>query len=246
MAQSERPGRKPKRTYVRVAVLPTSDADSSPPRRTLRAFVDSLDRVGRLVVHGELTNPPGDLVLFRARDAREAARVLRTDPWAEIEGARWDLLEWNPQSFGGGVNLELPPARGAGRLTLLQRVAVVVTDRERALRFYRDGLGFEVRAQDDETGYIELSLGKGTAGLSLIEPRREWGEPHYSETRSRLGSRTGIVFQTDSVAALELRLEHLGARVTQSPRDEPWGGRALRFLDPDGNEFLAFEVGSRR
>jgi len=143
------------------------------------------------------------------------------------------------------VNLEPPPARGSGRLTMLQRVAVVVTDQERAIRFYHDVLGLEIRARDPESGYVELALGKGAAALSLIAPRPDWGEPYYSEAKDRIGAPTGIVFQTDSVAALELRLRHLGAAVTETPHDEPWGGPALRFTDPDGNEFLAFEEARR-
>ena len=242
MAVRGKPGRKPKRTYLRVVRGSAADRATLPSPRSVREFLSSLDRVGRLVAHGELTEPAGDLLIFRAREYDEATRVLRSDPWAKVEGVQCDLLEWNPRMLGSGVNLELPPARGTGRLTLLQRIAVVVSDRDRAIRFYRDGLGLQIRAQDEETGYLELSLGKGTAALSLIVPRKEWGEPYYSEARSRVGTRTGIVFQIDSARALELRLRHLGAQVTQSPQDQPWGGRTLRFTDPDGNEFLAFEA----
>jgi catechol 2,3-dioxygenase-like lactoylglutathione lyase family enzyme len=243
MAPSGKPGRKPKRTYVRVARQGGAGPGDLPARREVAQFLEALDRADRLVAHGALTDPKGDLLVFRARELDEAHRVLRTDPWAKVEGVQSELLEWSPRSFGSGVNLDLPPARGSGRLTLLQRVAVVVTDQERAIRFYREGLGLEVRARDEETGYVELSLGKGTAALSLVVPRAEWGEPYFSEAMARKGTRTGIVFQTDSVPALELRLRHLGARVTQSAAEEPWGGRTVRFTDPDGNEFLAFDSG---
>lgn len=236
-----KPGRKPKRTYLRIAYASGVDPESAPSGRAVREFLDHLDRVGRLVAHGELTGPPGDLLVFRALDRDEARRVLRPDPWAGSAGRSSELIEWSPGRLGSGVNLELPPPRGSGRLTLLQRVAVAVTDRDRAIRFYHEGLGLEVRARDDETGYVELSLGRGTAALSLVVPRPEWGEPYFSEARARVGTRTGIVFQTDSVPALGLRLRHLGARVTQTPQEDPWGGRTLRFTDPDGNEFLAFE-----
>jgi predicted enzyme related to lactoylglutathione lyase len=204
-------------------------------------YLESLNRTDRLVAHGALTEPKGDMLVFRAREFDEAERVLRTDPWSKVEGVQSELLEWSPVTLGSGVNIELPPARGSGRLTLLQRVAVVVSDQTRAIQFYHEGLGLAVRVRDEETGYVELSLGKGTAALSLVAPRAEWGEPHYSEAMARLGTRTGIVFQTDSVPALELRLRNLGAHVTQSATEEPWGGRTVRFTDPDGNEFLAFD-----
>jgi len=241
MAASSKPGRKPKRMYLRLFQLMGGSEDDLPAPRRVREFLRDLDRVGRLVAHGALTDPPGDLLIYRAREGDEAKRVLRGDPWAKVPGARFEVVEWNPMTLGAGVNLEPPPARGSGRLTMLQRVAVVVTDQERAIRFYHDVLGLEIRARDPESGYVELALGKGAAALSLIAPRPDWGEPYYSEAKDRIGTPTGIVFQTDSVAALELRLRHLGAAVTERPHDEPWGGRALRFTDPDGNEFLAFE-----
>ncbi len=241
MAPRDKPGRRPKRIYLRIVRAATDDPSSLPPPRVMKAFLDGLERVGRLVAHGPLTDPPGDLLIVRAREFDEAKRVVRTDPWSKLSEASYALYEWNPQHLGSGVNLDLPPSRGSGRLTLLQRVAVVVSDRDRAIQFYRDVLGLELRIQDEETGYVELSLGKGAAALSLVVPRPEWGEPYYSEARARMGTRTGIAFRTDSVPALQLRLKHVDARVTEGPRDQPWGGRTLRFVDPDGNEFLAFE-----
>ena len=126
MAVRGKPGRKPKRTYLRVVRGSAADRATLPSPRSVREFLSSLDRVGRLVAHGELTEPAGDLLIFRAREYDEATRVLRSDPWAKVEGVQCDLLEWNPRMLGSGVNLELPPARGTGRLTLLQRIAVVV------------------------------------------------------------------------------------------------------------------------
>lgn len=204
-------------------------------------MIEELERVGRLVAHGELTEPAGDLLILRAEDLAEADRVLRADPFRAVPGIVYETLAWNPEAFGSGVNLDPAPARGSGRLTLLQRVAVAVHDQEKAVAFYRDVLGLVVRTRDPDSGYVELALGKGTAGLSLVAPRPEWGEPYYSESRARIGARTGIAFETDSVPALELRLRHAGARVTEPPRPQPWGGVALRFSDPDGNEFLAFQ-----
>lgn len=242
MAAAGRPGPKPKRLYVRTALLPPAlDDEERPPPRAVRAMVDELDRVGRLVAHGELTDPVGDLLIVRAEDPAEADRVLRTDPFRAVPEVRYAIVAWNPGEVGTGVNLEPPPARGSGRLTLLQRVAVAVQDQERAVAFYRDVLGLVVRTRDPESGYVELALGKGTAALSLVAPRPEWGEPYYSESKARIGARTGIAFETDSVPALELRLRHAGSRITEPARPQPWGGVALRFADPDGNEFLAFQ-----
>jgi catechol 2,3-dioxygenase-like lactoylglutathione lyase family enzyme len=236
-----RPGPKPKHLYVRVVRAGIGSDVEFPTPRIVRPFLEHLEDVGRLVAHGHLTAPDGDLLVYRARDVGEARRVLRTDPFAEIPLTSYEILEWSPLERGSGVNLDPPPPRGSGRLTSLQRVAVVVRDQKEATRWYQEILGLTVRSQDLATDYVELSLGLGTSAISLIAPRADWGEPYYSEARGRIGAATGIVFQTDSVEALELRLRHAHATVTQSVREEPWGGSTVRFADPDGNEFLAFE-----
>ncbi|MGI0130886.1 MAG: VOC family protein [Thermoplasmata archaeon] len=241
MPSRTRPGRKPKRLYIRMVRFDPELLRGTGGPRALRDFVAEFDRVGRLVGHGPLTNPTGDFLVFRAADRPEAERVLRTDPLKAIPGASYEVLEWNPLLAGTGVSLEPPPARGAGRLTFLQRVPVIVSDQARAIAWYRDVLGLTVVGQDADTHYVELALGPGAAALSLIAPRLEWGEPYFSETRARMGIPTGIVFQTDSVEALELRLRHAGARITRGVELQPWGERTILFSDPDGNEFSAFD-----
>ncbi|MCI4332039.1 MAG: VOC family protein [Thermoplasmata archaeon] len=245
MEGEQRPGPKPKRLYVRVVRLGSPDRADQPAKRVVRSWVENLDRVGRLVAHGELTDPPGDLVVLRASDLAEARRVLRVDPYRDLPNSSYDLLAWNPSTSGSGVNLEPPPARGSGRLTFLQRITVLVRDQRAAIAWYQDVLGMTVRNEDSETAYVELALGRGAAGLSLVAPQPAWGEPYYSEAMGRIGTGTGIAFQTDSVVALEHRLRNAGARITQAPRVEPWGGVSLRFTDVDGNEFLAFQSDSR-
>jgi catechol 2,3-dioxygenase-like lactoylglutathione lyase family enzyme len=246
MTTNSRPGRKPKRLYIRLVRFDAEAVPAAGEARLLRDFTEEFDRVGRLVGHGPLTDPSGDFLVFRAVDRAEADRVLRTDPLRTVPGAHYEVLEWNPTLAGTGVSLEPPPARGSGRLTFLQRVPVIVSDQQRAIDWYRDVLGLTVLAHDADTQYVELALGPGAAALSLIAPRPEWGEPHYSETKARMGIRTGIVFQTDSVDALELRLRNAGARITRGVELEPWVERTVLFSDPDGNEFLAFDKrGSR-
>ena len=241
ISDPSRPGPKPKRLYVRKVLTGSADRVDLPATAAIRRLERELERVGRLVARGQLTSPPGDLLIFRATSLDEAHRVLRMDPFREVPGTTYEILEWNPSTLGSGANLEPAPARGAGRLTALLRVGVAVRDLPSSIQWYREVLGFPVRQQDEATGYVELSLSRGASALSLVAPRREWGEPLYSETVARIGTATGIVFQTDSATALELRLRKAGARITEPPTRQPWGGITLRFLDPDGNEFLAFQ-----
>jgi len=243
-ARGRRPGPKPRRIYLRlIAWGPDGPSGTAPS--TQRRWVAELDRVGRLVAEGPTSDPAGHALLFRAVDLPESERVLRGDPFRGPEDRR-SLWEWSAPIGGSGVNLEPPPARGAGRLTVLNRVSVFVRDQPAALAWYREALGLEVRAQDTETELVELSLGPGAAAITLIRPRPQWGEPAYREAAQRIGQPTGIAFQTDNVEALALRLRHHGSRISSGPREEPWGGRSLRFADPDGNEFLAFDRGPHR
>jgi catechol 2,3-dioxygenase-like lactoylglutathione lyase family enzyme len=241
MPRKRRGARKQRHFYLRL-VRWGPDADFELPSPSeVREFVEPLDRVGRLVAHGPVKQPEGDLLVFLAADAAEVGRLLRRDPFARLPGTDYQVLLWSPARTGTGVAIEPPSALGSGRLTHLQRVPVVVSDQTQALAWYRDVLGLTVVTEDHDAQYVELSLGPGAVAISLIAPRPEWGEPSYSEARNRLGAVTGIAFQTDSVEALALRLRHAGARITQEIEEQPWGERTIRFADPDGNEFLAFD-----
>lgn len=235
-----RPGRKPHRLYLRLATFHPTEPDEPPAPKAMQEFLDHLEATGRLLAAGPLTAPAGHFVLLRAKDLAEARRAVRKDPLAGLPHTTATVWEWDPERAAVGVNLEPAPALGSGRLTQLQRVSVFVRDRERARAWYRDVLGLIVRVDDRSTGQLEMSLGPGAVALSIAVPDRSWGEPQYSDAASRIGRATGLVFQTDSVRALALRLEHAHAKVTSGPYAEPWGEWTIRFADPDGNEFLAF------
>ena len=238
-------GRKPRRLYVRLALLPPG-ADLDPVvAKELEKHVDSMQFAGRLVGAGDLTEPKGHLLVFRADDRAKAEHLLRSDPLRKVPGIQYQILDWRTDTVGAGINLEPPPSRGTGRITQLQSTAVAVTDRGRATAWYRDVLGFLVLEEDAESGFVQLGLARGSTGLTLVAPRREWGESLYTETVRRIGVPTGVNLRTDSVRALELRLRNAGVRITQGATAEPWGRTVIRFLDPDGNEFLAFEETSK-
>ncbi|HTW55004.1 MAG TPA: VOC family protein [Thermoplasmata archaeon] len=234
-------GRKPRRLYVRLAVYPPTWVEEPPDSQEVDKHIESMEFAGRLVASGELTEPKGQLLIFRADDRAKAEHLLRSDPLRKIPGVQYQILDWKTDLIGAGINIEPPPSRGTGRITQLQSTAVVVRDRVRATAWYREVLGFLVLEEDNESGFVQLGLGRGSTGLSLVAPRPEWGEPLYSDTRRRIGVPTGVILRTDSVRALELRLRNAGVRITESATVEPWGRTVIRFLDPDGNEFLAFE-----
>jgi catechol 2,3-dioxygenase-like lactoylglutathione lyase family enzyme len=115
-----------------------------------------------------------------------------------------------------------------------------VDDLERALRFYRDGLGLPTNGivgQEFEHGavvFIDLQGGLRLAlwprasiahdsGLSLTPP---------SATDITLGHNVSSRAAVDAVMA---EAEKAGARIVKRAHDTFWGGYAGYFQDPDGH-----------
>jgi len=90
---------------AKVRKAPPRDLAAALPK--LPDFLRSLVEEGRYVAAGEWTTQDGGLVMFRANDLAEAARIARRHPFhgkrfAELEvhewSARWNL--WNLMGAG--------------------------------------------------------------------------------------------------------------------------------------------------
>lgn len=124
-------------------------------------------------------------------------------------------------------------------------ITLAVEDLERALRFYRDGLGFESRGvvgaqwTDDESGANgAIAVFKLESGLLLsLYPRGDLAKDAAIPTgparpgEFSLGQLVRSRVEVDEV--LE-RAEAAGAAVT-TPRERPWGIYSGYFRDPDGH-----------
>lgn len=121
------------------------------------------------------------------------------------------------------------------RITVL---TLGVDDLERALRFYRDGLGFAtpgIVGQEFEFGavvFIDLQPGLRLA----LWPRRsishDSGVPlgPASATELTLGHNVGSRAEVDAVMA---QAAAAGARIVKPAQATFWGGYAGYFMDPD-------------
>ena len=118
---------------------------------------------------------------------------------------------------------------------------VTVSDMDRALVFYRDGLGLEVVNDVSYDGHRWVSFGfPGQPGLSLVVSDPTAGRsPEDGDTLQRLvvkGSGPGpYVFTTEDLDATFERLRASGAEVLQEPIEQAWGPRDAAFRDPAGN-----------
>jgi uncharacterized protein len=125
-------------------------------------------------------------------------------------------------------------------------ITLAVSDLERALAFYRDGLGLEspgVTASEfagDETtaaGAIAMFRLEGGSILSLY-PRSELAKDAKiapGVAQSGEFSLGHLVASRDDVEALLAQAEAAGATVTDPPHDRPWGIYSGYFRDPDGH-----------
>lgn len=116
------------------------------------------------------------------------------------------------------------------------------TDPEAALRFYRDILGFEVRA---DAGYEDMRwitvgpVGQPGTSIVLHPPAADPGITD-AERRTILeliakGVYTAITLATDDLDGLFDRLQAADADVVQEPIDQDYGVRDCAFRDPAGN-----------
>jgi catechol 2,3-dioxygenase-like lactoylglutathione lyase family enzyme len=128
----------------------------------------------------------------------------------------------------------------------LNVITLAVQDLERALAFYRDGLGFATKGivaadvQDPVSGaHGAIALFELEGGLLLaIYPRADMAkdakvlDPGPNSVEFSLGHLVGSRAEVD---ALLRAAEKAGARITEPPRERPWGIYSGYFSDPDGH-----------
>jgi catechol 2,3-dioxygenase-like lactoylglutathione lyase family enzyme len=124
----------------------------------------------------------------------------------------------------------------------LTHATIFVLDQERALRFYRDTLGFHVRADKTLDGFRWLTVGPaGQPELSLLlaVPGPPMFTPDDAETMRGLvakGALGGVVLETDDCAATYAQLSEQGVVFLLAPTEQPYGIEAV-FRDDSGNWF---------
>jgi len=112
-------------------------------------------------------------------------------------------------------------------------VTLTVADLKRAVQFYGDTLGLQKKYEFSDyacfdCGGVELGL-KTWGGLE--RPRE--GEP-------------SINFLVEDVDESYKALKAKGVNFIKEPKDTPWGGRIVIFLDPGGNTLQLTQIDWKR
>ncbi|MFE9563804.1 VOC family protein [Streptomyces sp. NPDC006487] len=124
----------------------------------------------------------------------------------------------------------------------LSQCFIAVDDHDKALAFYRDALGMEVRNDVAFEGMRWVTVGspeQPDVEIVLEPPLADPGSsPADRQAMAQLlakGMLRGVIFSTDDVDATFERIRAAGAEVLQEPVDQPYGVRDCAFRDPAGN-----------
>jgi predicted enzyme related to lactoylglutathione lyase len=124
----------------------------------------------------------------------------------------------------------------------LSQCFIAVDDHDKALAFYRDVLGLEVRSDVGFEGMRWVTVGAPSqpdVDIVLEPPvANPNASPADKEASAELlakGLLRGVIFRTDDCDATFERIRDAGAEVLQEPIDQPYGVRDCAFRDPSGN-----------
>jgi catechol 2,3-dioxygenase-like lactoylglutathione lyase family enzyme len=119
------------------------------------------------------------------------------------------------------------------------RVALTVDDYDEALRFYRDGLGLEVKEaweREDGSGAI---LDAGRATLEVLS-RTMTETVDAIEAGARVSGAVRLAIEVADSAAAAQELVEAGAELVGGPVETPWGDVNVRVRAPDGMQLTLF------
>jgi lactoylglutathione lyase len=114
---------------------------------------------------------------------------------------------------------------------------VYVSDQEKALDFYTNTLGFEVRADDamGDMRWIQVAPKGAATSIVLAHGFGGW-------SAEKVGQFTGIGLEANDIEATYRELSARGVTFTETPNKQPWGMQA-QFVDQDGNGYVLGEQG---
>ncbi|MEX0170573.1 VOC family protein [Streptomyces sp. LMG1-1-1.1] len=124
----------------------------------------------------------------------------------------------------------------------LSQCFIAVDDHDKALAFYRDALGLEVRNDVGFEGMRWVTVGSPDQPDVEIVLEPPLADPNASPADRQAvaellakGMLRGVIFSTDDVDKTFEAIRAAGGEVLQEPVDQPYGVRDCAFRDPAGN-----------
>jgi predicted enzyme related to lactoylglutathione lyase len=124
----------------------------------------------------------------------------------------------------------------------LHNCFIAVDDHDKAVAFYCDVLGLEIRNDVKYEGMRWVTVGSPLQpDVSIVleppaaNPDLSPADREAMEQLLAKGMLRGVNFTTEDCDALFARVQESGAEVLQEPTDMPYGVRDCAFRDPAGN-----------
>jgi predicted enzyme related to lactoylglutathione lyase len=119
---------------------------------------------------------------------------------------------------------------------------IAVDDHDKALAFYRDVLGMEVRLDVGFEGMRWVTVGPPSQPDVNIVLEPPLADPNASPEDKKAmaellakGMLRGVIFSTEDCDATFEHIRAAGGEVLQEPVNQPYGVRDCAFRDPAGN-----------
>ena len=120
------------------------------------------------------------------------------------------------------------------------RVALTTDNFERAVAFYRDGLGLDPDELWTDNGRGQL-FGAGEASLEIFDPDYAAGVDQI-EVGERVSGQIRFAFEVPDVKAAVERALRYGAILVHEPVLTPWNDLNVRLRSPDGLQITLFQT----
>jgi catechol 2,3-dioxygenase-like lactoylglutathione lyase family enzyme len=116
---------------------------------------------------------------------------------------------------------------------------VIVHDPARALSFYRDTLGLELRNDVGKGDFRWITVGAASQpSVAIVLTNYLNGSPADNDAVAGLvakGALNGVHFHTDDLDGIFEKVRAAGAEIVEEPAERPWGTRDFAMRDPSGN-----------
>jgi predicted enzyme related to lactoylglutathione lyase len=124
----------------------------------------------------------------------------------------------------------------------LSQCFIAVDDHDKAIAFYRDALGLEVRNDVGFEGMRWVTVGSPlqpevdiVLEPAVADPNASAADKDAAAQLLAKGLLRGVIFRTADCDATFEQVRAAGGEVLQEPMDMPYGVRDCAFRDPAGN-----------
>jgi lactoylglutathione lyase len=122
---------------------------------------------------------------------------------------------------------------------------VIVSDQQKAVEFYTQKLGFELKtdmffgsSNRSSIRWVEVAPKKSQSTISLMVANAQLlsNEGEIEAAKKGIGTETGIWFYSDDIQSTYGELKKKGVDIV-APEKQEWGGIMSKFKDQDGNSY---------